>query len=186
MGFVLTYPSEWTVTDLNPAVPVIKTKIEDEAKTEDDKRRASCLQFLFSAKLGDSKSTFITIGEATECTGSQPNLGSFALGTMTSLKKKYLLSETEYGAYSIKGIVFWTMRTKAAKIDHPDEVQTIEYVGAALPKGVVFWSAHCSSEKAQGEFEHAHLRFDNGGDTEMVPTNAFRKAVMVGQKPEKK
>jgi len=186
MGFDLVYPADWIVRDLNPAIPVIKTKLENEAKGEEDRHRTSCLQFYFSAKPGGPKSTFIALGEATKCIGQEPNLASFALGTMTSLKKKYILSETEYGSYSVKGIVFWTMRTKAAKVDHSDEVETIEYVGAVLPKGIVFWTAHCDSAKAQEEFEHARLHFENGGDTEIVPAHAFKKTVTADQNPKKR
>lgn len=184
VGFDISYPSNWTIIDLSPTLPMIQMKLKGDAKTEAEKSRASCVQFFFSAKSGVPASTFLAVGEKRECIGTEPNLNSYALGTMTSLKKKYLLSQTEYGAFTLTKTVFWIMRTKAAKIDHPDDVETIEYLGAVLPKGVVLWSCHCKDEKAKTEFEHAHLRFADGSDTEMIPVGAFHSIKILGKKPE--
>jgi hypothetical protein len=61
-----------------------------------------------------------------------------------------------------------------------------EQVITILPKGLILWSAHCRDEQAQTEFEHTHLHLANGGDSEMIPANAFREIKMIGKKPEKK
>jgi hypothetical protein len=175
MGFELTYPSDWVVTNLNPLFPPIKKNLlEKNATNEDYKQRASCLQILFTAEVGQPRSRFTVMGEPTQCTGGALTLKTYAVGTMTSLRKKYLLSETESGTYSIKGLQFWAMRTKASPIDHPGESEIIEYIGTVLPKGVVFWTAYCKDQKAQSEFEHADLHLANGGETELVPAGAFQ------------
>lgn len=186
VGFEITYPSNWQLVDLSPTMPMIQKKVEGDAKTEVEKIRASCVQFFFSAKSGTPASTFLAVGETKDCLGSEPNLNAYALGTMTTLKKKYLLSETEYGAITLKKTMFWVMRTKAAKFDHPDDVETIEYLGAVLPRGIVLWSCHCKDGKATAEFEHAHLRFADGSDTEMIPADAFHSIKTIGKKPEQK
>ncbi len=174
VGFDISYPSDWTIVDMTPALPMVKSKIEGEEATTKEKSHTSCVQIFFNAKSGEPASVFIAVGATKGCLGAEPDLNAYALGTMSTLKEKYQLTETEYGTFTLKKTVFWVMRTKAAKIDHPDAVETIEYLGAVLPKGIVLWSAHCKNETAKAEFEHAHLRFPDGSDTAMIPAEAFR------------
>ena len=176
-GFELTYPSDWVVTDLSPVQPVIKMESE---------LRKNCWQRLFHAKKGTPASTYLVQGETEQCLGRPLSLVDFAADTMVSLRKLHRLSNTEYGAYSIKGVSFWVLRTNAAKPDHPEDTQVLEEVIAVLPKGMVIWSAYCKDEAAQKAFEHTHLRLANGGDTEMIPASAFGAATPAENKPQEK
>lgn len=163
-GFDLVYPSDWVVTDLSPALPVMKLESES---------RKNCVQRLFQARLGAPASSFSVIGQTSQCLGHTPDLVTYATDTVSAVKKQNRLSDTEYGAYSIHGLSFWVMRAKAAKIDHPDDVEILEKVIAVLPQGVVTWNAFCKDEAAQKAFEHTHIHLASGGDSEMVPASAF-------------
>jgi hypothetical protein len=141
-------------------------------KLESDSRK-SCGQRLFNAKLGAPGSDFNVVVQTAQCLGHESKLSDLVLGTVAVLEKDYHLSHSEYGAYSIKGLDFWVMRSKAAKIDHPHEVIIIEKVITVMPKGVVYWSAFCKDETAQKAFEHTRLHLANGGDSELIPDSAF-------------
>jgi len=176
-GFDMTYPSDWNVTDLRPAAPIMKLESEN---------RKNCTQRIFQAAVGAPASSFSAIGQTTQCTGSKSSLSDMAVATVAAIKKDSRLSDTEYGAYSIHGVDFWVMRSKAVKIEHPNDVQTLEKVIAILPGGVVYWTAFCKDEAAQKQFEHLHLHLADGGDSEMVPATAFHNAAAAETTPQEK
>lgn len=176
-NFDLVYPSDWNVQDLKPILPLMKLESET---------RKNCAQRLFNAKLGVPASDFSIVGQTIECLGHELKLSDLALGTMTALNKEFHLSNTEYGAYSIGSLSFWVMRTRAAKIDHPDDVIILEKVITVLPKGVIYLSAFCKDEMAQKEFEHSHFHLANGDDSELIPADAFQGAAASMAIPQEK
>ena len=173
LGYELSYPAEWTYTDLGPVVPASRMSLDKEAEKDAYRRSIECSQNIFSARFGEPRSNFLGGVITTDCMREKPDLDTFTSRTMRLLGDRYKLSDTHYAAYSVQGQMFWVMRSKASDRNEPGESEIIEYVATVLPKGLVYWSLHSKMLQAQEDFEHSHLRLANGVDTELIPAGAF-------------
>jgi tetratricopeptide (TPR) repeat protein len=173
MGFDLSYPAEWTYIDLGPLLPAAKMDLDKQSQDDPIRRSIECSQIVFSAHFGEPRSVFLANAITTECMRQKPDLESFTARTMQTLAGRYELSQTRYATYSLEGQRFWVMRSAGTMRRDPIDVETIEYVATVLPKGLVYWSAHCRNRQAQAGFEHAHLHLAGGVDTELIPAGAF-------------
>ena len=173
LGYELSYPAEWTYTDLGPVVPASKMPLDKEAENDAYRRSIECSQSIFSARFGEPRSNFLGGVITTDCMREKPDLDTYTDRTMRLLESRYQLSDTHYAAYSVQGQMFWVMRSKAASRNEPGETETIEYVATVLPRGLVYWFVHSKMLQAQEDFEHTHLHLANGVDTDLIPAGVF-------------
>jgi hypothetical protein len=176
LGFDLSYPAAWTYNDLGPPLPVSKMDLDKQAQSDAYRRSVECTQNIFSARLGEPRSTFLAGAIATDCMGGKPDLDSFTNRTAAAVEVRYRLSGIQYGAYAVQGQNFWVMRATGSIRNDPADTQTIEYVATVLPAGLVYWQVQSRSKQAEADFEHAHLHLANGVETELIPTGAFGDA----------
>jgi hypothetical protein len=176
MGFTLTYPAEWSTTDLGPMLPASKLALNPQFANDSYRRSIECTQKVFFARSGDPQSIFLGGVLTSECMGQKPDLDTFTSRTMNSLNGRYQLSETHYAAFTVQGQSFWALRTKAVDRKDASSVQTIEYLAAVLPKGLIYLSAQSKDARAQAGFEHARLHLDNNIETDLIPQGVFDAA----------
>jgi hypothetical protein len=176
MGFTLAYPAEWSTTDLGPMLPASKLALNPQFANDSYRRSIECTQKIFFARSGEPQSIFLGGVLTTECMGQKPDLDTFTARTMNSLNGRYQLSDTHYAAFSVQGQSFWALRTKAVERKDASSVQTIEYLAAVLPKGLIYLSAQSKDARAQAGFEHARLHLDNNIETDLIPEGVFDAA----------
>lgn len=173
LGFDLTYPAEWSVNQVGPVLRASEMSLDKASESDPYRRSIECAQNIFSARVGEPRSTFLAGTITTECMGAPPDLDTFGRRTITTLERRYQLSGVQFGAFAVQGQKFWVMRTTGAEHQHPEQSETIEYLATVLPQGLVYWYAHSLSGQAQIGFERAHLRLANGVETDLFPTGAL-------------
>jgi hypothetical protein len=106
LGYELSYPAEWTYTDLGPVVPASKMPLDKEAENDAYRRSIECSQSIFSARFGEPRSNFLGGVITTDCMREKPDLDTYTDRTMRLLESRYQLSDTHYAAYSVQGQMF--------------------------------------------------------------------------------
>ena len=176
MGFSLTYPAEWRTTILGPVLPASKLTLNPQYGNDSYRRAIECTQKVFFARSGEPQSIFLGGAITNECMGQKPDLDAFTARTMNMIGGRYHLSDTRYAAFSVQGQIFWVLQTKAVDRKDASDVETIEYLVAVLPKGLIYLSAQSRDARAQTGFEHALLHLDGNIETALIPEGVFDAA----------
>lgn len=172
-GFSLSYPADWSPNILGPVLSADKLSLDKQSETDPYRRSIECSQNIFSARVGEPRSTFLIGVIATDCMGAPPDLDAFSHRTLTATENHYQLTAEQFGAFSVQGQKFWVMRSTGSNRVHPGQTETVEFLATALPKGILFVSAHALTPQAQAGFEHAHLHLSSSIDTELIPAGAL-------------
>jgi hypothetical protein len=125
MGFSLTYPAEWSTTDLGPLLPASKLALNPQYANDAYRRAIECTQKIFFARSGEPQSIFLGGVITNACLGQKPDLDTFTARTMNMMNGRYHLSDTRYVAFSVQGQIFWALQTKAVDCKDASEVETI-------------------------------------------------------------
>jgi tetratricopeptide (TPR) repeat protein len=175
IGFMLTYPAEWNAMDLGSAFPASKPALDPRYANDPYRRAIECAQKIFFDRAGEPQSIFLGGVITNECLGAKPDLDAFIARTMTMINGRYHLSGTRYAAFSVEGQYFWALQATGVDRKDAGDVETIEYLAAVLPKGLVYLSAQSRDARAQSGFEHARLHLSNGVETDLIPEGVFDK-----------
>jgi len=172
-GFSLSYPADWSPNILGPVLPADKLSLDKQSETDPYRRSIECSQNIFSARVGDPRSTFIVGVIATDCMGAPPDLDAYSHRALNTTERHYQLASEQFGAFSVQGQKFWIMRARGVERVPPGQTETVEFLATALPGGILFVSARALTPQAQSGFEHAHIHLSSGIDTELIPAGAL-------------
>ena len=178
LGFSYSIPSDWEVVDVNPSLPAVRQKVENEAASEDERKGAACAQVALTARHGAPVSVIVVVALPFACFGQEmtdKDLPDFGSGASEGLKKSFNLANPHRGAYSLGTHSIWIERARGTIIVHADTTYTVETVCSILKKGAVCWMTMAADDAALQTFEHGAVALDDDAATALVPANAFQK-----------
>jgi hypothetical protein len=178
IGFSYSLPSDWQVSDVAPALPIVRQQAEEAASTEEEKKGIACAQMAMTAQRGPPNSVVTIVTLPFACSGEQVSdqeLPAIANGAAAGLKQRFDLSEPVFGAYALGKRSVWIERAKGAVKGKPGTHYTIETVCTILKKGTVCWMAVAVDDAALAEFENGPVVLDGISFKSLVPASAFDK-----------
>ena len=178
LGFSYSLPLDWEVMDAQPMMPVVQKDAEDKAKSNDEKKGASCVQIALLARHGSPTSVIEAIALPFDCLGqtyTEKDLASFALGVTEGLKKSFVLTDPVYDAYKLGAHSLWIARSSGTFINHPEFKRNLEIACSILKKGAVCWVAIANDEDAMQTFEHGAVTLEGEPAKYLVPPTVFQK-----------
>jgi len=96
-GFSLSYPADWSPNILGPVLPADKLSLDKQSETDPYRRSIECSQNIFSARVGDPRSTFIVGVIATDCMGAPPDLDAYSHRALNTTERHYQLASEQFG-----------------------------------------------------------------------------------------
>jgi hypothetical protein len=174
--FTFSYPADWEVVDMKPMLPVQRLKAEQNAKSEMEKRGASCADVQLTIRHGDPASVILIMFLEFKCLGlelKEGDLGSTGLGIATGLTKSFSVKNPKYGAYNLGKHAFWIERADGTPLNHPEHEYKLETTCTLLKKGLVCWLAMAGSSDAIPAFETSNVSLEGDSPLALVPASAF-------------
>ena len=174
--FTFSYPVDWEVVDMKPMLPVQRMKAEQDAKSEMEKKGASCADVQLTIRHGDPASVILIMFLEYKCLGlelKESDLGSTGLGIATGLTKSFNVKDPKYGAYTLGKHAFWIERAEGTPLNHPEHEYKLETTCTLLKKGLVCWLAMAGSPDAIPAFEASNVSLEGDSPVALVPTSAF-------------
>ncbi len=178
LGFSYGLPSDWEVVDAQPTLPLMKQQQSQSAATEEEKKGIECVQVALTARHGAPASVVVVVELPFACFGQQlsdKDLPGFAQGASEGIKKTFVISEPDYGAYTLGTHSLWIERAKGVVIGHPEAQYTVEIACSLLKKGAVCWMAMAANDDALHTFERGNVSLDGEAPAALVPATAFDK-----------
>lgn len=176
LGFSYALPADWQILDLQPAMPTIRQRADQQADSEEEKKGVNCSQITFTARHGDPPSVILAITLPFECWGTvlkDSDLAGFAMGASEGIKKTWDISDPQYGAYRLGSHSIWIERAMGTPVDHPETKKRLEIVCSILKKGAVCWMAFAPDDEAMKVFERGSVVLEDDSPAPLVPANAF-------------
>lgn len=178
VGFSYSIPSDWQVVDAQPSLPALQQQQAKAAKSDAEKKGASCTKIELTARHGDPASVIVVVALPYDCFGqtlSDKDLPGFATGAAEGLKQSLDVSEPAYGAYSLGTHSLWIERAQGAPKGRPDLHYTVEVTCSLLKRAAVCWMALAADEASLRIFERAAVMLDGESVNALVPPAAFQK-----------
>lgn len=175
--FTFSYPADWEVVDMKPMLPVQRLKAEQNAKSDMEKKGASCADVQLTIRHGDPASVILIMFLEFKCLGlelKESDLGSTGVGIATGLTKSFNVKDPKYGAYSLGKHAFWIERADGTPLNHPEHEYKLETTCTLLKKGLVCWLAMAGSPDAIPAFEASNVSLEGDSPLALVPASAFQ------------
>jgi hypothetical protein len=178
IGFSYSIPSDWTVLDMAPSLPVVQAQATKNATSEEEKKGIACAQVALTARHGDPASVIVVVTLPSACFGQQmteKDLPGIASGASEGLKKTFDIAAPVYASYSLGTHSMWIERATGTVKDHPEAKYTVETACSVLKKGVVCWMALAAGGDGLATFEQGAVTLDGEAPTPLVPADVFVK-----------
>jgi hypothetical protein len=176
-GFTFSYPSDWEVVDSKPMMPALQQKVEDQAKSELEKKGADCTQIALLLRHGTPKSSIVVMVLPYSCVDQAVNasdLPATAEGMAEGIKRGYDISHAEYGAYKLGHHDIWIERAEGTSKTHPDQRYTIEIVAVMLKRAMVCWMGFVRDDASLKALEDGQTSLEGENAVPLVPATAFK------------
>jgi hypothetical protein len=177
LGFSYSLPSDWTVVDTKPMLPVAVQQAARDYGNEAAKM-AACLQLPLTAHHGDPPSAIAVVGLSFDCMGhtfTAADLPGIASGVTDGLKKNIEIVNPANNTYTLGTHSMWIERASGSLIGHPEIKRTMETVCSVLKKGVVCWMTMAADNDSLQVFENGTVTLDDDAATALVPVDALQK-----------
>jgi len=177
LGFSYSLPSDWTVVDTKPMLPVAVQQAARDYGNEAAKM-AACLQLPLTARHGDPPSAIAVVGLSFDCMGhtfTAADLPGIASGVTDGLKKNIEIVNPANNTYTLGTHSMWIERASGSLIGHPEIKRTMETVCSVLKKGVVCWMTMAADNDSLQVFENGTVTLDDDAATALVPVDALQK-----------
>jgi len=174
--FSFSYPADWEVVDMKPVLPVQRLKAEQDAKSEMEKKGASCADVQLTIRHGNPASVVLIMFMEFKCLGlelKEGDLGATGLGIATGLTKSFNVKDPKYGAYTLGKHAFWIERAEGTPLNHPEHEYKLETTCTLLKKGLVCWLAMAGTPDAIPTFEASNVSLEGDSPVALVPESAF-------------
>jgi hypothetical protein len=178
LGFSYSLPSDWEVVNASPALSGVKQQAQQNASTEDEKKRVACVQIALTARHGDPATVFVIVELPFACFGqtmTARDLPGFAQGASEGIKQSFDVTDPVYGDYTLGSHRMWIERAKGTPKGHPEAPYTVEIACTLLKKGAVCWMALAASDDALKIIEGGAVVLEGDSPTALVPASAFEK-----------
>jgi hypothetical protein len=174
--FSYNYPADWVVVDMKPMLPVQRLKAEQDAKSDLERRGASCADVQLTLRHGEPASVILIMFLEYKCLGlelKESDLGSTGLGIAQGLTKSINVKDPKYGAYKLGNHAFWIERADGSPINHPEHEYRLETACTLLKKGLTCWLAMAGTPDAIETFEASKVSLEGDSPAALVPASAF-------------
>lgn len=179
LGFTYTYPSNWEVVDFKPALPAMRSSLENSATSDAEKKGIDCVQVSLLIRNGSPASVIEALVLPFDCLGvtyKDSDIAAIGMGMAQGLGSSVDVKNPVYGSYKIGAHTIWIEKANGAFLSRPEQNMQLEVLCGVLKKGVVCWMTFAMNQDALNTFENSTVKLEDDAPAKIVPADAFKNS----------
>jgi len=178
LGFTYDVPTDLAIISSKQFDQAIREKALQQATTGQETKSINCSQQLLAAENRDESKILQIVASPQGCaTGIviETNLAQLGQYSSGEIAKRFGAAHPEYATFIVGKHLFWAMRSETTPAPPKNPNHEIALLITYTPTAVIECLISARTPEDLAALSATALKFDDGGETQLLPAEAFRK-----------